>query len=804
MSFLTGWTYRRYFTVVRDAGVEAETNYPVPIRVGESSGASDFDLHCVGKCKSDFSDLRFTTADGDTTMPLWIESISGTSPNQTAIIWVKYPSVGENSTTAYLYYGNPEAEGVSDGAEVFQFFSDFSAAPLDTSQWTATLEGNGTAAVSGGVLRLNCPDGATNRAKVTSTTEFSYNTAIRFRMRYKKFGASKANLRIGYLKDSPAVNRLHFYSNENSRSVIAWSSYKNGAGSLTNDNPFTSDVFAIVDMIRSSSKSVYKFNGTVKATHTTNVPDGTLPIVFDSDNDQSGAAWYIELDWLAVRKYADGEPLFGDWGREEENGVTYNSCWTIEGLPHTGEVITVGPSGRDFVHPQDAYAAASTGALLLVYPGTYDLKFAGDPDWIFKTWNKRVYIRGLGDNADDTIFINSVNFSSGSFLFCFAVVENITVIHNSNRPWSTTVGFAHSFAATIFSKCHLAVSGVYENQYVLLSLWVTTHDGYVKFRFCKLTRGNYRHFSGQDSNTYALDLSKIYLDKCETNGALLLQYYKNALALADYVTSPAAGYGYDAGDFIIMPCILQVSTQAPSNITSISFQANGTIDDEGLLPVTRRGFCYMPGTSGEPTIADSVVDETGDFDPGSFSLPVSELTRDVNYRVRAFVENTDGIIYGAPTFTVTTLKSSPTVATGKPVDVLSMSATFSGTLLDTGGQDAFRRGFCYVQAALAEPTVADTVAALTGTFGAGGFSQRVSGLAQGKPYRVRAFAENTLGVGYGATQSFTTQDPSPSDAIRLCRVCEAMFMEDPALTIGEVSCPQCGSKMDEGQQKAKR
>jgi ribosomal protein S9 len=42
--------------------------------------------------------------------------------------------------------------------------------------------------------------------------------------------------------------------------------------------------------------------------------------------------------------------------------------WKINGVPHTGQILTVGPSGRDFTHPQDAYAAAEDGALLLVDP----------------------------------------------------------------------------------------------------------------------------------------------------------------------------------------------------------------------------------------------------------------------------------------------------------------------------------------------------------------------------------------------------------------------------------------------------
>jgi hypothetical protein len=320
MGWMSGWTYRRYFTVDRPAGVSAETDYPVPIRVGESAGAAGYDLHCAGHCKSDFSDVRITLADGETTMPLRIESVSGVSPNQTALVWVLFPSIGANTTTAHLYYGRAAAEAVSSISATFPDFSeDFSGTSLNAAKWTAALEGSGGITVSGGVLRLNCPDGATNRAKITSKTEFSYNTAIRCRMRFKKFSANPgpANLRVGYIKDSPAMNRLHYYYNGTAPYAL-WYSVKNGKSEQKLDNCFASEVYAVVDCIReTSAKAVYAFNGSVRATHQTFVPDNALPIVFDADNDLSGVAWYIDVDWVVVRKVVSPEPVFGNYGLEE-------------------------------------------------------------------------------------------------------------------------------------------------------------------------------------------------------------------------------------------------------------------------------------------------------------------------------------------------------------------------------------------------------------------------------------------------------------------------------------------------------
>jgi hypothetical protein len=93
--------------------------------VGESSGAVGSDVNCGEHCLPSFDDLRFTAIDGEGLLSYWIESITGTTPNQIATVWIKFDSIGTNATTFYMYYGNSEASPVSDSAETFIFFDDF-------------------------------------------------------------------------------------------------------------------------------------------------------------------------------------------------------------------------------------------------------------------------------------------------------------------------------------------------------------------------------------------------------------------------------------------------------------------------------------------------------------------------------------------------------------------------------------------------------------------------------------------------------------------------------------------------------
>lgn len=131
MAFPTDWLYRKSITLSRASG--AVTNYQMKLLVGESAGSGTNDVLATG-CKTDFSDLRFTDADGTTLLDYWIESVSGTTPDQVATVWVEFDSIGTGATTFYMYYGNAGASAVSNGVNTFIAFHDFNA--LETANLT--------------------------------------------------------------------------------------------------------------------------------------------------------------------------------------------------------------------------------------------------------------------------------------------------------------------------------------------------------------------------------------------------------------------------------------------------------------------------------------------------------------------------------------------------------------------------------------------------------------------------------------------------------------------------------------------
>lgn len=102
----------------------------------------------------------------------------------------------------------------------------------------------------------------------------------------------------------------------------------------------------------------------------------------------------------------------------------------------------------------------------------------------------------------------------------------------------------------------------------------------------------------------------------------------------------------DPASFFTITSEPTVSTQAVTDSFWKSGTANGTVDNAGGLPITRRGFCWLQGSSGDPTIANNIVYEDGSFSEGSYSLEITGLDTELPYRVRSYAVNQLGISYG--------------------------------------------------------------------------------------------------------------------------------------------------------------
>ena len=126
---LEGWQYA-YVVTIQNQTDKDLTDYQVKIVLD----SSNFDF---SQANTDGSDVRFYDGQGNK-LPYWIESWD--SSGQTAVIWVKVPSIPANGSAQLLMYvGNPEATSESDPLATFDWYDDGSTDRL--SEYTIVSKG---------------------------------------------------------------------------------------------------------------------------------------------------------------------------------------------------------------------------------------------------------------------------------------------------------------------------------------------------------------------------------------------------------------------------------------------------------------------------------------------------------------------------------------------------------------------------------------------------------------------------------------------------------------------------------------
>ena len=108
--FDENWAYRQTITI-SNAG-SAQTDYQVMFTLDTASLTTD-------KMQSDCDDIRVTDSSGNP-ISFWIETGCDSS---TTRIWAKVPSIPAQSsgdtTAIFVYYGNPNAKGISSVRDTF-------------------------------------------------------------------------------------------------------------------------------------------------------------------------------------------------------------------------------------------------------------------------------------------------------------------------------------------------------------------------------------------------------------------------------------------------------------------------------------------------------------------------------------------------------------------------------------------------------------------------------------------------------------------------------------------------------------
>jgi hypothetical protein len=311
--WLTGWTYRKSVTLSRASG--AVTNYQMKLLVGESSGATGEDVDCGALCKTDFSDLRFTKADGVTLLDYWIESISGTTPNQLATIWIEFDSIGTDATTFYMYYGNSAAAAVSNGVNTFILFDHFAGESLD-AKWTAVDSGTGSRSFSGSVMTQATTATGGNYKIHPTNNSFS---RVSIECLFRTNDARRSLEDLGMAKDGNNIVQGVYYDIVPTKKLLT-SAYYSSTWHDSDLETGGSAVWRIGTVQNGGSNTICYLYDVTRA------PMGTKSWALDlgasvTMND-IGTRWVsantsLEIDWIFIRQYLATEPTFGAFGAQE-------------------------------------------------------------------------------------------------------------------------------------------------------------------------------------------------------------------------------------------------------------------------------------------------------------------------------------------------------------------------------------------------------------------------------------------------------------------------------------------------------
>ena len=253
-------------------------------------------------------------------------------------------------------------------------------------------------------------------------------------------------------------------------------------------------------------------------------------------------------------------------------------------------------------------------------------------------------------------------------------------------------------------------------------------------------------------------------DNTTTNGTGIGPYNSDILGLdynttyyvRAYVTnSIGTSYGEELS-FTTIKIIPTVTTDEVSSITSISAICGGEVISDGGANVTTRGVCYS--TNQTPTISDDHTSNGNGI--GAFISNLTNLMPNTTYYIRAYATNSVGTSYGDQK-TVTTEVGVPIITTTSITNVTTMAALCGGDIISDGGLPVTARGVCW--SINPNPTINDSYT--SDGNGIGVYSSSIAGLNEYTVYYVRAYAINSLGVGYGNQKSFRTQMMSPEGAI---------------------------------------
>lgn len=261
------------------------------------------------KCRTDFGDIRFTDDDKTTLLDCWMES---KVDSDNAVFWLAVEDdLTLDNQTVYIYYGKADAvypylaTELAHGEATFDAFDDYADESINEAKWTTT----GTPTESGGVMTVGALDG------IRGLTTFGLNYGLRFRANMKSPAGATYN-QYGLANWDSDFNVAAPYEGlmQRSATVNLWTI--NTGGYVEDLGTDYQDVQRIWDINRKNVSAVHFWVDGIQLNVGTGHTSASLAPQFYDSGTVEGEGMVV--DWVAIRKFVDPEPVHSSWGEEEE------------------------------------------------------------------------------------------------------------------------------------------------------------------------------------------------------------------------------------------------------------------------------------------------------------------------------------------------------------------------------------------------------------------------------------------------------------------------------------------------------
>jgi hypothetical protein len=306
-----------------------------PITLNPATPAANFQVKITltagqyTNMKADGSDLRIYD-NTNTNCEYWLETWNTAG---TSTIWVKVPTSG--ATALLMYYGNAAATAVSNGANVFDFFDDFTSPAL--TGWSTVATG-GSVTQSGTNVTLSNTNGGT--VSLSNTSAFTPSSTSFFLETKHREGAYNRNRFYATTTTSGgspiALGDYGYFINATppaqAVSKIFWNgTFLPATGTLLASNTDYLTRWQITD---GSTYNWFTFNystgAALDATARNTTFASNIRFITFSVTEVAGTSTIV--DWVRVRKFAATEPASSVGNQTSSAGVTSPANFPSSGV----------------------------------------------------------------------------------------------------------------------------------------------------------------------------------------------------------------------------------------------------------------------------------------------------------------------------------------------------------------------------------------------------------------------------------------------------------------------------------------